>query len=169
MVALAAFLLWSMGLGMAASKGLVMGMENIYQKIRSFKDLEVYRSSFEASFIVFKQILPKIPEIEKYGLTSQLRRSSMAIPRLIAEGYAKKHQKSGFQKYIDDALAETNETIVTLEQLKDFYKVEPKLCDDLIIKYDRIARQLFNLAKAWDKFSKRRILSQTQNQTSRQN
>jgi four helix bundle protein len=106
--------------------------------------------------------LPKIPEIEKYGLVSQLRRSSMAIPRLIAEGYAKKHQKSGFQKYIDDALAETNETIVSLEQIKSFYKIEQKLCDDLIIKYDRIARQLFNLAKTWDKFGNRRIISQAQ-------
>ena len=81
----------------------------------------------------------------------------MAIPRLIAEGYANKHQKSGFQKYIDDALAETNETIVSLEQVKSFYHVEIKLCEDLIIKYDRIARQLFNLAKAWDKFSNRRM------------
>jgi hypothetical protein len=26
--------------------------------------------------------------------------------RLIAEGYAKRHQKAGFQKYLDDALAE---------------------------------------------------------------
>ena len=144
-------------------------MENGYKKIRSFKDLEVYRSSFAASFIVFRQILPKIPEIEKYGLASQLRRSSMAIPRLIAEGYAKKHQKSGFQKYIDDSLAETNETIVSLEQIKDFYKVEKEICDDLIVKYDRIARQLFNLAKAWDKFGNRRISPQTQthDQTSR--
>ena len=159
---------WSKGLVLAAGKGLGLGMDYHYQKIRSFKDLEVYRASFAASFVVFRQILPKIPNIEIYDLISQLRRSSMAIPRLIAEGYAKKHQKSGFQKYIDDALAETNETIVSLEQVKDYYHVEVKICDDLIIKYDRIARQLFNLAKAWDKFSNRRVISKPtpDNQTS---
>lgn len=129
---------------------------NIYKKIRSFTDLEVYRTSFEASFVVFKQILPKLPVSEKYDLISQLRRSSMAVPRLIAEGYAKKHQKSGFQKYLDDALAETNETIVSLEQVKKFYQIEPKICEELIIKYDRIARQIYSLAKAWDKFRNKR-------------
>ena len=35
--------------------------------------------------IVFKQILPKLPKEEEYDLKSQLRRSSKAVPRLIAD------------------------------------------------------------------------------------
>lgn len=132
-----------------------MGLVMEYNKIKSFTDLEVYRSSYDTSFRVFEKILPNVPLVEKYNLSSQLRRSCKAIPRLIAEGYAKKHQKSGFQKYLDDALAETNEMIVSLSQLKDLYKVEITECKDLIVIYDRVARQIFNLAKAWDKFNKR--------------
>ncbi len=128
-----------------------------YKKIKSFNDLEIYRSSYEASVVVFKKILPLIPSIEKQDLLSQLRRSCKAIPRLIAEGYAKKHQKAGFQKYLDDALAEINETIVSLSQLKDFYSISTKLCENLIEKYDIIARQTFTLAKVWDKFNNTRI------------
>ena len=71
-----------------------------------------------------KEILPKLPENEKYDLRDQLSRACKSIPRLIAEGYAKRHQKAGFQKYLDDAMAECNEMIVSLEQAKDLYRIE---------------------------------------------
>ena len=66
-----------------------------------------------------KEIVPRLPDSEKFDLKDQLSRSSKAIPRLIAEGFAKKHQKAGFQKYLDDAMAESNETQVSVCQSKD--------------------------------------------------
>ncbi len=129
---------------------------NSKKTIKSFRDLEVYQNTYKAAIVVATQILPKLPESERYDLRDQLGRSSKAIPRLIAEGFAKKHQKQGFQKYIDDAMAECNETIVSLEQVKDIYNIEVDLCNELIDLYDKSARQLFNLAEAWDKFKKRR-------------
>jgi len=129
-------------------------MEN-QNKIRSFRDLEVWQNTYKGSVIIARQILPKLPPREKYDLTDQLSRSSKAIPRLIAEGYAKKHQRAGFQKYIDDAMAECNETIVSLEHVKDIYNVEPDLCNELIDVYDKSVRQLYKLAIAWDKFKTR--------------
>lgn len=127
-----------------------------YKTIHNFRDLEVYQVSYQSSITIATKILPFLPESEKYDLKDQLSRSSKAIPRLIAEGYAKKHQKFGFQKYIDDAMAETNETIVSLEHVKDIYKIEVGLCEELIATYDRTARQLFRLAEAWDSFTNRR-------------
>ena len=132
-------------------------MENSNKKsIRSFRDLDVYQNTYQAMLLVMTKVILKLPDSEKYDLKNQLSRSSKAIPRLIAEGFAKKHQKAGFQKYIDDAMAECNETIVSLEQIKDIYKIEVKLCDELVDIYDKSARQLFNLAEAWDKFKNRR-------------
>lgn len=103
------------------------------------------------------KIIPKLPSCEKYDLVSQLSRACKAIPRLIAEGYAKRHQKRGFQKYLDDALAECNETIVCLEQIKDIYphKVDVKLCQKLIKAYDITARQLYRLSQSWTNFKTR--------------
>ena len=124
--------------------------------IRSFRDLDVYQNAYKAMLVVHKQILPKLPPHEKFDLFSQLSRSTKAVPRLIAEGYTKKHQKAGFQKYVDDAHTEANETVVGLEQCKDLYNIEPELCIQLADDYDKIARQLFNLAEAWDKFKNRR-------------
>lgn len=126
--------------------------------IRSFHDLDVYQNSYEAMLIVFNQVLPKLPKEEKYDLTDQLRRSSKAIPRLIAEGHSKRHQKRGFQKYIDDAMAESNETIVSLCQAKDLYgnNIDVEVCKKLIDIYDKISRQLYKLGVAWEGFHERK-------------
>lgn len=77
--------------------------------IRSFRDLEVYQNTYAASIEVITKVVPKLRREEKNDLADQLRRASKAIPRLIAEGYSKKHQKKGFHKYLDDALTESNE------------------------------------------------------------
>jgi len=121
-------------------------------KIRSFRDLEVYQTSYRNCMIVMTQIIPKLPVNEKYDLKDQLSRACKAIPRLIAEGYAKRHQKMGFQKYLDDANAESNEVLVCLEQIKDIYKIEVNLCQSLVKSYDILSRQIYCLSNSWSKF-----------------
>jgi four helix bundle protein len=125
--------------------------------IKSFKDLDVYQNLYKACIQVMTIIIPKLPNSERYDLKDQLSRSSKAAPRLVAEGYAKKHQKQGFQKYIDDAMAECNECVVSIEQVKDIYHIETELCNQLVDIYDKSARQLFNLAIAWERFKNRRL------------
>jgi four helix bundle protein len=120
--------------------------------IKSFRDLEVYQNTYKAVLVVAKEILPKLPESEKYDLKDQLSRSTKAVPRLIAEGYAKRHQKFGFQKYLDDAMAECNETVVGLEMCRDMYNIDGKLCNELVDIYDKSGRQLYLLAKSWSAF-----------------
>ncbi len=127
-------------------------MEN--KKIKSFRDLDVYQRTYKAGVEVMKKMIPKLPDSEKYDLKDQLARSCKAIPRLIAEGYAKRHQKHGFQKYLDDAMAECNETAVSLCQCRDIYSrfVDVKLCEELIDTYDISGRQLYRLEEAWSRF-----------------
>lgn len=131
-------------------------MEN-RKPIRSFRDLEIYTNTYEASIQVNMKVVPKLPPEEKFDLADQLRRSSKAVPRLIAEGYSKKHQTKGFQKYLDDALAESNEMIVSLSHVRDLYSnfVDPGLVDNLIDVYDKSSRQIYKLSKAWVDFRER--------------
>ena len=121
-------------------------------QIKSFRDLIVYGKSYELMLSVIKDIIIKLPPEEKYDLKDQLSRSSKAIPRLIAEGYAKRHQKSGFQKYLDDVMAESNETSAGLEQCKDLYPnyVDKELCKKLIGEYDILGRQIYKLRLSWN-------------------
>jgi four helix bundle protein len=127
------------------------------KKIVSFKDLIVYQNSYKASIEVMTKIVPKLPDEEKYDLKDQLRRSCKAIPRLIAEGYAKRHQMKGFQKYLDDSLGECNEIIVSLSHAKDIYYkyVDTKLCEYLIETYDITGKQIYRLAESWTRIKSR--------------
>lgn len=122
--------------------------------ISSFRDLEVYQNSYNAMLKVMKEIIPKLPNSEKFDLTDQLSRSCKAIPRLIAEGYGKRHQKLGFQKYLDDSIAESNETIVSLEQCRDLYDADKEIIVSLIDIYDKTSRQLYKLRIAWTNFKR---------------
>ena len=126
------------------------------KRITSFRDLEVYQESYKSCITVITEVLPKLPEAERYDLKDQLNRSVKAVPRLIAEGYAKRHQKAGFQKYLDDAMAECNETIVGLEMCRDIYSLtmDGIPLPELIDRYDKIGRQLYNLALAWSRFKR---------------
>ena len=125
--------------------------------IKSFRDLQVYQNTYQAMLVVMTKIIPVLPEIEKFDLKDQLSRSCKAIPRLIAEGYAKRHQKLGFQKYLDDAMGECNETVVSLEQCRDLYskQIDQTICNQLLNTYDISGRQLYKLSMAWTKFKKR--------------
>lgn len=126
--------------------------------IRSFRDLNVYQNTYRLMLCVMKYIVPKLPESEKYDLKDQLSRSCKSIPRLIAEGYAKRHQKAGFKKYLDDAMAECNETTVSLETVRDIYYtyVDIQLCEKVIKLYDISGRQLYKLCMAWKQFKDRK-------------
>lgn len=124
------------------------------KRITSFRDLNVYRDTYAACIKIMTELLPKLPESEKFDLRDQLSRSVKAVPRLIAEGYAKRHQRAGFQKYLDDAMAECNETVVGLEMCRDIYRkhVQGVPVDELIDAYDKAGRQLYKLSGAWTKF-----------------
>jgi len=134
------------------------GMDEAKKPIKSFYDLDVYQNSYKAMLRVFRLILPQLPKEEEYDLKDQLRRSTKAIPRLIAEGHSKRHQKRGFRKYLDDAMAESNETIVSITQARDLYPgtADAKACNDLIDAYDKTSRQLYRLAVSWSRFGERK-------------
>lgn len=60
------------------------------------KDLEVWKKSMDLVESVYK-LTKQFPESEKFGLTSQMRRSAVSIPSNIAEGSARKGDKELLQ------------------------------------------------------------------------
>ena len=57
--------------------------------IRSHRDLEVWRQSVELALDVYR-ITRKLPPEERFGLTSQSRRSAVSISLNIAEGHGRR-------------------------------------------------------------------------------
>jgi len=132
-------------------------MENGNNKtIKTFQDLQAYQNLYQAMILVLTKIIPNLPKEEKFDLGDQMRRACKAGPALLAEGFAKRYQKKNWQKYIDDAIGESNEMINHLSVCIDVYSkyVDKELCKEIINLYDKSSRQLYNLRKTWRDFHK---------------
>lgn len=57
--------------------------------LNNYKELKVWRKSYRLCLEIYKHT-KEFPNEERYGLTSQLRRSAVSIPSNIAEGYGRK-------------------------------------------------------------------------------
>lgn len=66
--------------------------------IESFEELEVWQMAQTWAVSVYK-ITRKFPSDEKFGITSQIRRSVSSISANIAEGFGRKTQKDKLHFY----------------------------------------------------------------------
>ncbi len=57
--------------------------------LKNYKELKVWQKSYELCLKIYR-ITTTFPKEERYGLTSQIRRSVVSIPSNIAEGYGRK-------------------------------------------------------------------------------
>jgi four helix bundle protein len=87
-------------------------------EIRSFRELNVYKTAREAARAIF-EISKTFPREERYALTDQIRRSSRAVNAMIAEAWAKRRYEAAFISKINDALGEATETQSWLDHALD--------------------------------------------------
>lgn len=78
-------------------------------KIKNFKDLIVWQKSYELAKAVYKST-KRFPDEERFGLTSQIRRSAVSVGSNIVEGFARMG--------IREALSFYNIANASLEELK---------------------------------------------------
>ncbi|MGK7389477.1 MAG: four helix bundle protein [Candidatus Cyclobacteriaceae bacterium M2_1C_046] len=60
--------------------------------MHNIKELIIWRKSIELAKLVYKLSL-SLPDDEKYGLTSQIKRSAISIPSNVAEGAGRESDK----------------------------------------------------------------------------
>jgi len=113
-------------------------------KRHNYKNLKIWSSGIEIVDDVFK-ITETFPVEEKFGLISQLNRSSVSIPSNIAEGSSRTDKS--FSHFIDVALGSSFEletqliiankrNYITNEQLKTF--------EDKIAEFQKMAMSFQN-------------------------
>lgn len=93
--------------------------------IRSYKDLLVWQQAIELVIEIYK-LTQKLPDTEKYALSSQMRRSAVSIPSNIAEGRSRSTRKD-FINFLRIALgssAELETQLIIAEKLQYFQEAD---------------------------------------------
>ena len=111
-----------------------------------WKNLEVWKKADELAFQVF-EVTQSFPKEERYGLTSQIRRSALSIPTNIVEGYSRRSDKelARFVSISLGSLAETKYLLYFSGRLGYLKKDE---LDRLAAGYDLLGKSLFKFFEA---------------------
>src|ERR1700686_1067768 len=105
---------------------------------KTFEDLEVYQVAREFRKAMYR-VTKRLPEIEKFGLVSQVRRAALSLTNNIAEGHGRFH----FLDQIKFML----QTRGSLEELMDYLNA----CEDesylLIAEIDKLKQEAWRVHK----------------------
>ena len=115
------------------------------EKIRNFRDLDVWKKGIEIVKDVYG-ITSAFPGQELYGLTSQMRRSSISIPSNIAEGFNRFHNKE-YKQFLYVALGSCAELETQIEIAVELKYTNEENKNLLLEKLDHESRMLSSLIK----------------------
>ncbi len=99
-------------------------------KAKRYQDLIVWQKAHILVKNIYK-VTNKLPKEEKYGLTSQIRRSALSIPANISEGFGRFHLKDKVRFYLISK-GSLNETENYLELIHDLKFVDVKSLTQLL-------------------------------------
>jgi four helix bundle protein len=121
------------------------------QHAESFRELEVYKRSWQVSREVF-QATTSFPREEAYSLTDQVRRSSRSVGAQIAEAWGKRRYQKHFVSKLTDADAEQIETQHWLGIAADCNYLSIAEGQKLIDELTEIGRMLHGMINKAHKF-----------------
>ena len=115
------------------------------EKIRNFRDLDVWKKGMEIVKNVYVAT-STFPKQELYGLSSQMRRSSVSIPSNIAEGFNRFHNKE-YKQFLYIALGSCAELETLIEIAAELKYMNEQKKVALLDKLDHESRMLSKLIK----------------------
>ena len=113
--------------------------------IRSYKDLNVWKVAMELVCEVY-EVTRNFPDTERYGLTSQMRRSAVSVPSNIAEGWSRNSARS-FISYLNIAAGSMSELLTQLEIARRINYISDEKTIHLNLKGIEISKMLYMLTK----------------------
>jgi four helix bundle protein len=113
--------------------------------MRNFRNLEVWREAMNLTIIIYR-ITDGFPQIEEFGLKSQLRRAAVSIPSNIAEGCSRNTNRA-FVHFLEIALGSSYELETQLLLSKELRFIKPDKFIEIKEPIDRLQRKLNVLRK----------------------
>jgi len=120
-------------------------------KIRTVRDLKVYRKAFDSAMEIF-ELTKKFPKEEIYSLTDQIRRASRSVCSNLSEGWRKRRYKAVFLNKLTDSGQEAAETQTWLEFSLHCKYIDKETFHRLDKSYEHIFAMLNGMEKKADSF-----------------
>ncbi len=114
--------------------------------VKSYEDLNVWKKSYGFILDIYK-LTQKFPQSEIYGLTSQIRRSSVSVAANIAEGRGRQHTPE-FIHFLHLSKGSLEETKVYLNLSKDLNYITESEFINLEKTFMEIGRMLSGLIRS---------------------
>lgn len=113
--------------------------------MKDFRQLKVWEKSHQLALAIYKAT-KEFPKEELYGLTSQIRRSSMSIPTNIAEGCGR-NTDADFARFLQMAMGSASETEYQLILARDLEFLPTDSYVNLHNDVEEVKRMLASLLK----------------------
>lgn len=113
--------------------------------MNNYKELIVWKKSILLAEIVYK-FTASFPNEERYGLTSQMRRSAVSVASNIAEGAGRNSNKE-FKNFLGIANGSLNELNAQFEISKRLNLINENSFDEVSVLSDEVQKMIYTLIK----------------------
>ena len=120
---------------------------------KSFRELNVFLAARSGVAEIF-EMTKGFPQVERFSLIDQIRRSSRAVMAILAEAWARRRYKAAFVNKIDEALGESYETQSWLISALDAKYIDEPKFTALDSRYNSIGAMLSRMIDRADDFCK---------------
>ena len=111
--------------------------------MHDFKSLRIWKESMDLVEDIYK-VSSNFPKEEKYGLTSQIRRSAVSVPSNIAEG-AYRNTNGEFKQFLGIANGSGGEVYTQLILAQRLGLISEEKVSPLLLKSEKINKMISKL------------------------
>lgn len=121
------------------------------EKIKSVRDLKVYKIAFKCAMEIF-QLTKNFPPEERFSLSDQIRRASRSVCSNLGEAWRKRRYSAVFVNKLTDAQQEASETQTWLDFCLACEYINQQTFERLDQEYEKILGMLNSMEMKADKF-----------------
>lgn len=115
------------------------------EPIKRVEDLKVYQMSMDLGVLAY-QIADGLPDCDRFGLVSQIRKSALSIPSNIAEGFSR-GSRADYARFLGYALTSCRELETQLKFAVRLGRITREMAATPLDLCDQIQRMLNTLIR----------------------
>jgi four helix bundle protein len=115
-------------------------------RIQTFRDLEVWNAAMDNVVIVYR-VAKRLPDVERFVLSAQIRRAVISVPANIAEGHCRRSPRA-YLNHLNIALGSQAELETEVEIARRLELIDAAALEEVLQASARVRRMLHALRHA---------------------